>query len=393
MRRTKTERPPSGRRRHCTWLSIVFLAAQVAGGAASAVCPVDPDGGDDGIGGTGLLGGEDDGDGIGGTGIRPSSQDGATQTAVLGTVTGLGSLCVNARTLEFDASTPVHANLQPASVAQLAVGQVVEVLAEPQGAQLYARRIDIRYAVVGPVAWQKEGVLKVLGQRIIVSSGARTEASHSPEPGEWLAISGLRRPDGVIVATRLDVVAPGRPAALRGSLSVAPGGAIRLAGLDVEWRAEAAATPGSRVLVTGRWNSALERLQVDWAVVEPDFPPSVRRFDLEGYAARVEPDALELAGRRIGTTGVGDSLAGIPRDHRIRVRGSVDATGALKAQSVQRLGPDPLLRAPGNKAPPEPVRGDPRGRNDGPPDRPRPVDRPERLERPQRPDRGGALRD
>ena len=170
--------------------------------AAPALACVDPGG----IGGTGI-----DGGGIGGTGQRAEAEVG-----VLGVVTGFASICVNGIEVHYDAATPVSLNGAPASAGALAIGQVVAVQATGSGTQARARAIDIVDAAVGPVSDVQAGgtLLQVHGQRVRVQAqtllgGALTREQLAAAGGQTLRVSGLRAPDGAIVATRIEPAAAG----------------------------------------------------------------------------------------------------------------------------------------------------------------------------------------
>lgn len=157
-----------------------------------------------GIGGTGI-----DGGGIGGTGQRAEAEVG-----VLGVVTGFASICVNGIEVHYDAATPVSLNGAPASAGALAIGQVVAVQAVGSGTQARARAIDIVDAAVGPVSGVEAGgtLLQVHGQRVRVQAqtllgGALTREQLAAAGGQTVRVSGLRAPDGAIVATRIEPAA------------------------------------------------------------------------------------------------------------------------------------------------------------------------------------------
>ena len=163
---------------------------------------------DRGVGGTGLA----DDRGVGGTGLDPDSGIGGT--GLYGSITGFGSVCVNGIRVHLEADPVIDINGEPASEDELAVGQVVWIEARARGDRLEAERITAQSAVVGtveaihPMARQ----LEVAGEQILVPASARiVDAQGHPleglaqlVEGEMLDVSGLRLPDGRIVASRLE---------------------------------------------------------------------------------------------------------------------------------------------------------------------------------------------
>jgi hypothetical protein len=195
------------------WASLSTCLALVA----NAATPCEQPGG---IGGTGITA---DG-GIGGTGIRTDSA-----LALIGVITGFGSICVNNVEVQYDAATPVFLNGEAASPGALAVGQTVAVRAVGGASQARARAIEIIDAAVGPVTAVEGGnVVRVLGQRVridpwtILGAGLTDEGTSRVGIGDTLRVSGLRSADGTIVATRVDR-APPDSKRVTGPISVALG--------------------------------------------------------------------------------------------------------------------------------------------------------------------------
>src|SRR5579875_2874356 len=167
-----------------TILLIALLAACGAPGRTTAS--------DRGIGGTGAptAGPEISDRGIGGTGI-------------VGVITGFGSVFVNGLEVAYTPSTPITVDGVTESAAAMQVGQLVAITAnDDQG--LHATAIAVRHEVSGPVTSVSPGaspgsqVVTVAGQRVAI--GATTDGLRVVRPGDWIAVSGLRQPDGVITA-------------------------------------------------------------------------------------------------------------------------------------------------------------------------------------------------
>lgn len=318
--------------RRCVLVSVMFSG--LLAGAPALAC-VDPGG----IGGTGIEGG-----GIGGTGQRAEAEVG-----VLGVVTGFASICVNGIEIHYDAATPVSLNGASATAGALAIGQVVAVQAIGSGTQARARAIDIVDAAVGPLSDVQAGgtLLQVNGQRVRVQErtllgGALTREQLAAAGGQTVRVSGLRAPDGAIVATRIEPAAAGTRA----------------------FSAEPA-------------------------------DPGLARFVVQGYIGDLGPSAV-----RVGpsTFSVAPQIASqLGRDALVRLSGRIDGGSRI----VERAD---VLRGPFDVRPERTVRAeagardsdDRRGRNgsdrgessgrsgrDGPDNSGR-SERPERVERPDR---------
>ena len=203
----------------CTPAAPDLPAPSGAGAPDTAgVCRLGPDGGppppalevrttDRGIGGTGAAVRQAD-RGIGGTGAAgPQVADrGIGGTGIVAVITGFASICLADQEVALDPGVPVLIGDHPATAEALRAGQVAVVDAAGTGPSLHARTVAVRYEVSGPVEAADGANLRVAGQQVAMSAGTLGDR---PAPGEWVAVSGLRRLDGVIEATRLDRRPPG----------------------------------------------------------------------------------------------------------------------------------------------------------------------------------------
>ncbi len=165
----------------------------------------------DGIGGTGMK----VADGVGGTGQKLA--DGIGGTGIIGTVTDFGSIWVNKAHVHLE-QAQISQNGVAAAEADLRLGQVVAVLSMPRRGEFDAVSVDIVHEVVGPVssADPSAGHVTILGQSVLVAEKTRIAAESGEAldlsgvtEGSWWRVSGLRRGDGVIMASRLDRLPPG----------------------------------------------------------------------------------------------------------------------------------------------------------------------------------------
>ncbi len=237
---------------------------------------------DRGIGGTGMVPSDTDGDrGIGGTGM-------------MGRIRGFGSIIVNGVHVTYAPDVPVQIDGQPRAAADLKIGQVVRVVAETRNGVLGTRQIDVVSEVVGPVETSSGTTLKVLGQAVSLEALS--------VPGQWrrgerVAVFGLRRPDGTIVASLierrdwgLDRIAGRLIRSRDGSLGI---GSLRLSGADP-------ALVGTRAVLEGSYANGI--LKINGAARERDLlGANVRRFSIEAYVERTRSglrlgSGLEVAG-------------------------------------------------------------------------------------------------
>ena len=322
----------ASRRALAAWM---LCAAALAGGAFAEPlpCPATPTGGEeDGIGGTGF----GDEDGIGGTGF--GDEDGIGGTGIYGVITGLGSVCVNGLHVGYDEEVEVLRDGAPVEAAALGVGQVVWLVAQPDGDRLVTGHIEIRTALRGPVSGvSAAGRVRVAGVEVELANGS---AAGPLAVGESVELSGLWKQDGGLLATRVDRLAR-----------------------DVEPRVMPR-------LDLARRARDLARLAVEGLVATGS---EAGRPSLHGLALAAPPADLPRAGERIW------------------LRGRLTPAGRLAVDRVQRPGPRPAPRPPRPTPPPKP----PDMVDDTPPEppprpkpapAPRPV-RPERIERPTTIDR------
>ena len=335
--------------------------------AQQAYIPV----GDDGLGGTGR-------DGMGGTG-----RDGLGGTGIYGTVTAFGSIIVNGLKIDYDTRTIVGADGQPAALRDLRIGQVVQSTAVSLGDNgYYADRVEIQHAVIGPIATidHEAGTLTVLGQDIIVNAtaGADYEAFTTLGDGDYVRVSGLRRPDGVIVASRLDQKFKDRRILVRGPAIWSGDQALSIGALSVTLDdsvfIDADARTGD-VLLSGRMIDETFSPGAVTSGAALDFDRTVEQVSAEGYA---QSDGQDFSLHGITIEGVASD---VQAGDRVIVSGRMTVDGRIDLEQL-RQAPTfiTLLRAKGSLRPST--------------ERPTRATRPERIERrvaprPERPQREG----
>ncbi len=295
-------------------LALAACAAPPAAQDATsgAVCRIGPDGGpliaDRGIGGTGAPVRSADsgigGTGIGGTGLGSNGLGsagiggtGAGSTGIVGVITGFASICVNGLEAAVDPATQVDIDGSAGTVSALRVGQLVAVRAVGPANALRARQVSVRHEVSGPVQEVEvgSGALYVAGQRVVVPESAWGRGS--VRLGDWARVSGLRAPDGSIVATRIDPTTPGE-VRVSGPLQEVDG-TWRIGGLSVA-APPPGTSPGQLAVATG----ALAGSTLNDAQVVPDVmmanPPAffagADRLVLETFAHLAGQGIVALGG-------------------------------------------------------------------------------------------------
>jgi len=298
-----------------------LLAAFWLAGTSLAGAQVRKRGDDQGIGGTGITGSDQ---GIGGTGI-------------VGVIQRFGSIYVNGERVAYAADVPVRIDGEAASAKALRIGQLARVVAQRDaGGTLSTNRIDVASEVSGPVEQVKAGELTVLGQKV-----AWNGRESWLKPGAHVAVFGLRRTDGVVVAS---LVQERHDAAMRvagplerdrtGALRI---GELKLAGVD-------AALVGQRVQAEG--HAAQGVMQVSRSRAD-DFSDlaGAKRLSIEAYVRRVGND-LQFGS---GFVARDNSRFSPAADTRVVVNAQLSGARELRVESVQSVGhfPGSSVRNPG----------------------------------------------
>ncbi|WP_236960803.1 DUF5666 domain-containing protein [Methylobacterium durans] len=232
--------------------------------------------------------------GIGGTGARPGEGEGGSPgegdrgiggTGVIGTIRRFGSIVVNDLRIAYPADVAVRIDGAAAAASDLRIGHVVRVVARDSGGGLSTGRIEVTSEVVGPVEAVAKGGFTVLGQAVSTAGlGAdwRKSWPGGLKVGDRVAVSGLRRPDGTIVASLVEP-RTGGAARVAGPVRKAKDGAptigrLRLASLDP-------GLVGRRILVTGELSpSGLTVASVEEAGAK--FGAGLKRVSIEAYIGR-----------------------------------------------------------------------------------------------------------
>jgi uncharacterized protein DUF5666 len=291
--------------------------------------------------------------GIGGTGISRGDDHGIGGTGIVGVIQRFGSIFVNGERIGYAPDVPVRIDGEAASVKALRIGHVARVVAQRQAnGTLTTRRIDAVSEVIGPIESVKGGEMTVLGQKV-----AWTGRENWRRVGTQVAVSGLRRTDGVIVASLVEqrrsatARVTGPLERDRDGLRI---GGLRVGGVD-------AALVGQRVQAEG---SILQgAMQVARARAD-DFSDlsGATRLSIEAYVRRVGPN-LQLGSGYVAR----DTSRFEPgQDTRVVVNAVRDGLQGLRVESVQSVNHFPGSSMQGPRAPDRPSGGMPGHGGGGP---------------------------
>ena len=291
--------------------------------------------------------------GIGGTGIKRGDDHGIGGTGIVGVIQRFGSIYVNGERISYAADVPVRIDGEPASAKALRIGHLARVVAVRQAnGTLSTGRIEAVSEVIGPIEAVKSGEMTVLGQKV-----SWTGRDSWLRPGSYVAVSGLRRTDGVIVASlvqqRHDTITRVNGLLERDRDGVRIGG-LRIAGAD-------AALVGQRVQAEGRF--AQGALQVSQAKSD-DFSDlaGANRLSIEAYVRRVGSN-LQLGSGYVAHDGSRFEPAS---DTRVVVNATIDSSRALRVESVQSVSKFPGSSVQGPGGPGRGPGGAPGGGPSGP---------------------------
>lgn len=291
-----------------------------------------------GIGGTGspVASG-----GIGGTGI-PVAEGGIGGTGIVGTITGFGSVCVNGLEVDYSNQTPVMINGRLAGVSDLAIGQVISMVADTAPDGLRARSIEILNMIEGPISQAPQGnELEVMGQRVLLSAAASSRINVATlQAGEKVRISGYRDDQQRIFATRIDLSPQLKEESVIGSIEKTATGDAYIQGVKVMDANSGVVmlSPKTELLVTGHWDGKV--LQVSGKLPDPathNFSES-QHIVLEGLVqnTQAEHDQLKVNGIDIAirsqTSIVGSDQ--LQNNQVVRISGQMDANRTLHAEHI-----------------------------------------------------------
>jgi len=278
---------------------------------------------------------------MGGTGVAGDESDGMGGTGIVGTITGFGSICVNGLRVTYGAETPTELNGASARASDLALGDVVSVQAttDPETGELRATAIGVRHLVRGPLerADLQTGTLEVLGQTVVLPEEWGVSTLATLEVGDSVAVSGQRRSDGRILASRLVLQEKPDAASLIGTLEVLENGEVRVAGTAIEAEVSIGAElPGEYVVATGAWNAQTQTLgsaEVEPAVVFDG--ELMSEVSVGGYVEESDATGVRIGGVRLeAPRDRFEKLAALRLDDYVLVRAVLSVDGSVRVVRV-----------------------------------------------------------
>ena len=326
----------------------------------------------------------------GGTGYTGDDESGIGGTGIYGTIIAFGSICVNGLQIRYDDETPVSIDGNASTSAALAIGQVVAVHATGRGEVLEATDVAIYSALTGPVTSldYAENRFTVMGQQVIAPDDF-SQDGYGLALGLRVSVSGLRRSDGSVVATRIVKAPADGPDRVAGIADISPSGEFRVGDIrilsrevDSEERDSATTGSGQFMRVAGGWNPGTSTLEASRVSTAPLFRPGVERLSIEGYLAGDRE--LRLLGFELDRPSLERALAQTHRGRRLRVTGRRNSLGHLRVERLQVVD-RPQFRPDIDRPKPMNLKDQPKPavRPIRPaPSRPKPPERPPKIERP-----------
>lgn len=215
---------------------------------------------------------------------------------IFGTVTSLHPVTVNGFALPLVSFEMSTIDGMKAKHLDLRVGQVVAVVVSGSASDLHIVSFDIHHILLGPVIAAIGSDLVAVGQRIVPRDSA-VFVSGQPGPGHWVAVSGLWRHDGVILATDIELLPSQGAGLIRGVAAAVTEKSITIG--ESRFIARAALPPlipGETLVVRFTADEASLRTLGVMVVTDNFFDRNVDSAILEGYVAKGDDGRLRLAG-------------------------------------------------------------------------------------------------
>ncbi len=295
-----------------------------------------------------------------------SSNDSAPQAAAQsvpvissGTVTGFGSVFVNGVRFETSGAT-FTINGKPGTQGDLRVGHVVRIHGRRDGSgNCTADRVDFDDLVKGPVTTvaAAAGTLVVMGQTVLVDADTSFDDNipgaslAGLAAGDIVEVSGMRRADGDIQATRVEGKPAGTVFEVTGVAAAVDTAAhkVNVSALVIDYSAATVQNfPGGQPrngdLIEARGSSLNTAGELVASAIElkrdDDDRGAGMEVEIEGLITRfVSPTDFDVAGKPVTTTSTtrfeNGSAADLALNVKVEAEGQVNASGVLVANKVQ----------------------------------------------------------
>lgn len=260
--------------------------------------------------------------GIGGTGYKPPADNGIGGTGFIGTIRKFGSVWVNGERIAYPSDVSIRIDGETAQPPDMRIGEIARLIAHRGDQGWTTDGIVIVSEVVGPIARIDGKRLVVLGQTVTVQNA---KMARGLKVGDRVAVSGLRRPDQTIVASRIAKRAAG-PDQITGVLTEANGD-FRIG--DMSLSGVGRGVVGERIVARG----ALTNGQFAAREVKLDSVASIGAVESVSVETWVEnrDGAVETAGGLRVEDGAAAFEAG---SQHVVINGVLGQNGALIANTV-----------------------------------------------------------
>lgn len=269
-----------------------------------------------GIGGTGHTSG-----GIGGTGISAKAGIGGTGhsdggiggTGIVGTITGFGSIWVNGLEVQYDAKTQ--------AAQGLAVGQVVVIEAKGDNNALQADKVSVINAVEGQISALNADQNKILllGQNInitpqtIVHDRQNNATLPKLQQGEHIKVSGLRLPNGDVVASYIERNSLKPETGLVGPITAIKGDEVEVYGLKIRNTNSKGLSIGQEIQAKGQMQGDILIASEVTASASAQLYSRAGHINLQGYVG----EGSKAGQIRVGSLEVLISDPALKSDHKL----------------------------------------------------------------------------
>ena len=283
-----------------------------------------------------------------------------TPVAVVGPITGFGSIVVNGVHYNVDKASVV-VDGDPATASDLQLGQVVTVVGErdASGSTGTANQVLFQTNVRGPISALNTATseITVLGQTVIAGSSTVFDLTGVPDSfgslrvGDLVAVSGFVSAHGAIEATRIEGVLTDSGLLAFGVVSNLDTANLRftLGALVVDYSqaaliegfASGGPSNGDRVLVRASSTApsgALLAREVRRA--ETEEAQAGQEAEVEGLITRfASVTDFDVGGRAVTTTGAttyeGGGASALALNVKVEVEGSVNGGGVIVAAKIE----------------------------------------------------------
>jgi len=297
--------------------------------------------------------------GGGGDGFTPPPPPAAQTIYTTGPISGFGSVYVNG--VRYDTSAAdVEIDGAKVSLAELRVGQVIDLKGYVQGGSSSADKISYKHNLEGPIFSVDVGALSfvAMGQTVLVSAdtsfgdGIDPASIEGLQVGDDVEVSGLIDAEGRVQATRVDLWSGSGPYDVFGTATEVDtaAGTFHITGLLVDYSSanvedfpSGSPAEGDLVLATGfefGEGGVFLATRIELRYDQQMLPEAGDKVHIEGLITRFESATdFDVANTAVTTTsstvyenGTFDDLA---LDVHVCVEGTLDADGVLVAERVR----------------------------------------------------------